>query len=330
MLSFHALVTLAEGVLRGRAPLGVSWRLSTCCTRACRYCVIAEHVDPGLDEASALRLVDALAGAGVQLVALTGGEPLLRSDLQRIAARFRRHDIRIELVTNGDLLPQRREVLDAVGSVTISLDGPPEYMDVLRGAGAAHAALAAADIVVARRRSLQLTCVVAGQTEAQLRWVVRQAADRGGVAQFQPLEGRAGQARGPAAAPFAPAFRAIRRLQAEGLPVTPSPATLAYFERYPEPDPMRCFAHRVVAVIGPQAAMGACYHSGISPVSFDLTSHGFLRAFRSLQVPARCQRCFAPAQVETTMLLRGRGMAAWFLARRFLAATRRRDARPRP
>ena len=72
------------------------------------------------------RLVRAFTTLGVDKVRLTGGEPLLRTDLQELVRLIAANpDVRdIALTTNGVLLAQQAEALRAagLGRVTVSLD----------------------------------------------------------------------------------------------------------------------------------------------------------------------------------------------------------------
>src|SRR5262249_21743163 len=73
-----------------------------------------------------VRLVDVFAGLGVDKIRLTGGEPLLRKDLDRLVGMLgadpRLHDL--ALTTNGVLLAEQAPALRAAGlhRVTVSLD----------------------------------------------------------------------------------------------------------------------------------------------------------------------------------------------------------------
>jgi Fe-coproporphyrin III synthase len=69
----------------------------------------------------------------VEWVVLTGGEPLMHSDLFRLCRVLRRRNIRITLLTTGLLLERYcREVVEHVDDVIVSLDGPPEIHDRIR------------------------------------------------------------------------------------------------------------------------------------------------------------------------------------------------------
>jgi cyclic pyranopterin phosphate synthase len=71
------------------------------------------------------RLVRIFVGLGVQKVRLTGGEPLVRRDLERLVSKLAAlGDLDLTLTTNGSLLAQKAEALAAAGlkRVTVSLD----------------------------------------------------------------------------------------------------------------------------------------------------------------------------------------------------------------
>jgi GTP 3',8-cyclase len=130
------------------------------CNMRCRYCMPEQNY-VWLPRESILsfeeidRLVGIFAGLGVHKLRLTGGEPLLRQDLESLIPMLRRHSMvqEIALTTNGILLGRHAEELRRAGlnRVTVSLDTlRPERMeefarsgrhgDVLEGILAARAA----------------------------------------------------------------------------------------------------------------------------------------------------------------------------------------------
>src|SRR5580765_80833 len=104
------------------------------CNFRCVYCMPREVFGPGyefLPRAELLtfeeltRLARAFAGLGVRKLRLTGGEPLLRANLDRLVAMLAGiSDLDLTLTTNGSLLPRQAPALAAAGlrRVTVSLD----------------------------------------------------------------------------------------------------------------------------------------------------------------------------------------------------------------
>src|SRR3954447_25755328 len=104
------------------------------CNFRCVYCMPKEIFGRGYrfvdrKELLSFEEIERIAGAfvehGVEKIRITGGEPLLRRDLEVLIARLAARDgLDIALTTNGALLPQKAEALAAAGlkRVTVSLD----------------------------------------------------------------------------------------------------------------------------------------------------------------------------------------------------------------
>ena len=71
---------------------------------------------------------------GVEWVVLSGGEPLMHSDLFRLCRMLRAMGIRITLLSSGLLLKRNaRAIVEHVDEVIVSLDGPEAVHDAIRG-----------------------------------------------------------------------------------------------------------------------------------------------------------------------------------------------------
>jgi len=70
------------------------------------------------------RIARVFTTSGVRKLRLTGGEPLVRRDLERLVAQLAELDVDLTLTTNGSLLPQKARLLADAGldRVTVSLD----------------------------------------------------------------------------------------------------------------------------------------------------------------------------------------------------------------
>jgi len=118
-------------------PRRCFWEITRACDHRCIHCRTASG-KPLPDELStdqALDLADQLGAMGVGRVVLTGGEPTLRRDWERIARRLADHGTLVRLFTGGYALGKRalRRALDAgVTEFALSLDGPRDIHDRLR------------------------------------------------------------------------------------------------------------------------------------------------------------------------------------------------------
>jgi cyclic pyranopterin phosphate synthase len=134
------------------------------CNFRCRYCMPREHFGAGheflprsqlLSFEEIARVAGVLAALGVVKVRLTGGEPLLRADLERLVSQLAQiPGLEVALTTNGSLLKRSAQALADAGlsRLTVSLDAlDPETFrrmtdadytpsDVLEGIAAAERA----------------------------------------------------------------------------------------------------------------------------------------------------------------------------------------------
>jgi GTP 3',8-cyclase len=70
------------------------------------------------------RVARLFVDGGVQKIRITGGEPLVRRDLELLIAQLAELDVDLTLTTNGSLLPQKAQLLADAGlrRITVSLD----------------------------------------------------------------------------------------------------------------------------------------------------------------------------------------------------------------
>ena len=95
------------------------------CNLACTYCNEYDDFSAPVPVEDIFRRIDRLASFGTTIITISGGEPLLHPELDRIIARARHHGIMAGLITNGYLLTAERiERLNRAGleHLQISID----------------------------------------------------------------------------------------------------------------------------------------------------------------------------------------------------------------
>jgi MoaA/NifB/PqqE/SkfB family radical SAM enzyme len=99
------------------------------------------------------RLLDELAPFR-PIISLFGGEPLLYPDLLPLIREVKRHGLTCSLITNGGRLEEMaRELVETgVDSIMVSIDGPSELHDRIRGQSGSYARAAAGVRAVAHAR----------------------------------------------------------------------------------------------------------------------------------------------------------------------------------
>ena len=117
----------------------VVWNLTRRCNLYCEHCYAGADLDaaPGeLTTTEGKQLLDELADYGAPVVLFSGGEPLVRDDLETLVAHAADAGIRPVLSTNGTLVtPERAAALRDAGLkyAGVSVDGMPECNDAFRG-----------------------------------------------------------------------------------------------------------------------------------------------------------------------------------------------------
>ncbi|MEM2210990.1 MAG: radical SAM protein [Nitrososphaerales archaeon] len=121
------------------APFLVVWNLTNMCNLRCKHCYQSAG-KPSPDELTLnekLQVVNQLADAGVVVIALSGGEPIMHPHFLPVVKEARRRGIYVAVATNGTLITKdmAKKMKEAgVCYVEVSLDSiKPEVHDNFRG-----------------------------------------------------------------------------------------------------------------------------------------------------------------------------------------------------
>ena len=173
-------------------PHVVAWNLTRRCNLECAHCYISagphESATSELETAECLRIVDELLAVNpAPMLILSGGEPLLRQDLNQIAAYAAQRGATVVLGTNGTLLTEDRIAgLKAAGvrGVAVSIDSlRPSYHDNFRhGRGALDDTLAALGRLRAQRLDFIIQTTATKGNRAELERIAQWSAEQGAVA----------------------------------------------------------------------------------------------------------------------------------------------------
>ncbi len=123
---------------RDKKPI-VVWNTTRRCNLRCRHCYAkAENreYEGELSTKEALAMIDDFASFGVPVLLFSGGEPILRKDLLKLAKYASDKGIRTVLSTNGTLITPKiaHEIRRAgISYVGVSLDGMEATNDKFRG-----------------------------------------------------------------------------------------------------------------------------------------------------------------------------------------------------
>jgi MoaA/NifB/PqqE/SkfB family radical SAM enzyme len=169
---------LLPGILKVRlgrpVPLFCQWEVTFRCNMNCVFCPIPQHVhewQPELNTSESLEMVDQLADIGTKLLNLGGGEPLLRPDLFKIAARAKQRGMHVFVNSNGYLVEENIGKIEPglFDFFRISVDGTPGFHDRVRKfRGAYNAAFKAVKLLKKKGVGCMINSVVTKDTRPEM------------------------------------------------------------------------------------------------------------------------------------------------------------------
>lgn len=114
-------------------PFFISHRITGRCVAACETCLWRGNFAEEEDTGTIIAAYERAFRAGFISTTFWGGEPLIRDDIEEIAAACRKFGFTVGLITNGFYLPERAaEVSKNLDFLIVSIDAPSEKHDNLR------------------------------------------------------------------------------------------------------------------------------------------------------------------------------------------------------
>lgn len=334
----NALKTLG-GVLRSKllgqpVPIAMTMALTYRCNLRCRYCQIWKDAEAELSTRQVLTAIDELTDAGMCRLGLTGGEPLLRDDIATVVSHAVDRGLFTSIFTNGALVPEHLPTVRQLSAVLISLDGPQEVHDAMRGQGAHAAALRAIELIAGEGVPVWTNTVLTDKNIDQVPYILDLAQRFGALAAFQPVFEhtysvgadrvaalRADEAR------YDQVIDRLIALKRSGAPLLNSTAFFEYV-RTPiwERNARQCLAGLSYGAVSPDGRVAPCPVMLQAERLPDGCAIGFAEAFRRSARFISCKGCFCIATVESDLLFSLNLSAVTNTVRHVL---RRRPARTR-
>ena len=310
----NAIKTLG-GVLKNRylgksVPVAITFALTFRCNLRCGYCQIWKEAREEMTTRQVITAIDELTEAGMCRLGFTGGEPLLREDIHELAVHAKSKGLFTTIFTNGALIDGKMDTMRQFDVVLMSLDGPAEYHDRMRGKGAHASAMHALDALKAEGIKVWTNTVVTKKNLKSVDWVLDLAQQYGNHAAFQPIfehsysvgAERVDQLRADQDE-YNGLIDHLARRKAQGAPVLNSSRYLEYV-RNPKwkQNPRHCLAAHVYGAVSPEGNVAPCpvlLQAKDLPNGLDI---GFAEAYRRTHKPVSCHGCFCIATVESDLL----------------------------
>jgi MoaA/NifB/PqqE/SkfB family radical SAM enzyme len=241
---------------------------------------------------------------GMRDTHLDGGDPLTHRHIDVIVAWLVDRDITVSMNTNGILVRRKLATIRKLSGVTISLDGPRDNHDLMRGSGSFDKAIAGAKATRDAGIPVEFTCTV-GRHNVDVLDDVVDIADRVGVpVVFQPAlnslfldTGRDGAAWQLDAESLRAAFARIEERKRRSRAVGNAWSSLKHFRRFPEETRPPCAAGWVTATMDPEGVLFSCGQLNRDDRSNSVPRLGAATAFANLSRRG-CGQCWCARLVE--------------------------------
>jgi MoaA/NifB/PqqE/SkfB family radical SAM enzyme len=272
-----------------RIPLVVKHMATFRCNLRCEYCGLWKTKRNEMTTEQVRSAMDEFAGMGTISWNFTGGEPLMREDIGELVRHARSKGFKTTMVTNGTLVRKRLNDVKELNLIQISIDGPEEINDRIRGKGSYRKAfeglLAAKDVGVPVRIAATVSEENAADGCAGLEFIIDQAKSIGCEIIIQPVYrdswNRAEELNRETL------LSVIGFLERERYPklIVPRPY-LSWIRRFLDGKKLRCSSGRSVVQLFPDGKLAPCYF--MEHRSIDGIETGFRDAFNRLDFPDKC------------------------------------------
>src|SRR5271166_2815486 len=141
-------------------PISIAYEVSWLCNLECTYCDRHTPMAQEMTRDQILKALGEFVELGTRSVSLDGGEPLAHPNVAEIVQFLVERAVEVSMHTNGILVPRKIETIRKLKKVKISLDGPRESHDAMRGAGSFDSAIDAASAARQAGVRVEFTCSV--------------------------------------------------------------------------------------------------------------------------------------------------------------------------
>ncbi|MEM4251299.1 MAG: radical SAM protein [Candidatus Bathyarchaeia archaeon] len=148
-------------------PVLVAWESTKACRFVCRHCRAEAQFNPDSNQLTTpevKRFIDDIASMAKPTLIITGGDPLLRSDIYEVSRYADGKGLRVVMALNGNIDSKTASTLASSGvrMVSLSIDGStPKIHDEFRGVeGAFDMALRSTESIRAQRLPFRILTTV--------------------------------------------------------------------------------------------------------------------------------------------------------------------------
>lgn len=309
-MKYSLLSRLANAFLFNKNyPFSVSFVITHKCNFRCKYCSSFNQKEEELSTREIKQMLSELKKAGLFRLGITGGEPLLRKDIGEILEYAKRIGIQTTLVTNGFLVSKNISLLKHLNLLIVSLEGPKEIHDKIRGKGTFEKAIEAIKLAKEKNSDVWIETVLTKGSAEKLDFLIQLSEELNCKILFQPVFNYPLAADktfidqlSPDKEEYLQLIDNLINFKKKGKKIVGS---YSYFnwikQNWPNQVYPRCKAGKLFASISPSGKVAPCHFLLNAKDWPNGTEVGFAEAFKQLRDNA-CKGCFCNSYIETNLL----------------------------
>ena len=174
-------------LFRTKKPIYVDIKLTNRCNLNCQYCISTKFKNQELTKKEIFSLLTTLKKIGTIVVNFSGGEVLLRDDIDEIVNFSIKKRLNVIVKTNGILIPDKIDQLKNVSKIKLSLDGPEKIHNSLRGVNSFKKLINAVRICKKHKIPIGFNTTISKVNIAYVEFILKTAKKYGAKVDFSPL-----------------------------------------------------------------------------------------------------------------------------------------------
>lgn len=284
------------------APVFLSYALTHRCDWRCSYCEIPLTPLKEMSLEDLEKIIAQFFNLGLRYISLTGGEPLLHPEFERVVKIIDRYRIHPGCNTNGLHVFEHLESLKKMRSVTVSLDGPENIHETIRGEGTFLPAKEAVALLKKENIPVRIATVLAGHNVEHVDEIIGLGKELDVPLVLQPawhsfLGSRKTNDDLPPGELMQKAMLRVIELKNQGAKIVNSNAGLRTYLHWPEGKYIGCLAGKLTFRMEPDGTLTHCERMDGDIPWIDLKKTPLIQALKKLHC-AGCNACWCAGQVE--------------------------------
>lgn len=306
------LTIINARLLHRYSPLAVRWNLTNRCNNQCLYCSLWNAPQDSKEELSTEQIfsvIDEMKELGTQRISFSGGEPLLRPDVGKIIDYCKINNISSSMNSNGSLIEKKIKDLKNLDLLKLSLDGPKDIHETIRGKNTFKSVIKSAEICKENNIRFTFATTLTRYNLDHIDFILKKAEEFDTIVAFQPLKklyrGKKDMASiSPSKQDFKACVNRLINLKKKGnIHIRNTMQGLRHISRWPRYETVDCAAGKLFCMIQPNGDVIPCdrisYRENIPNCTH---KDGFRNAFNNLP-KVHCSGCGFCGALELTHLM---------------------------